>query len=486
MKRIIAIALMLGILTPLCASAVERSAQISDVRAWRDGSRMHLAMNLLLPEGLKANSEVSIVPVICGADGKDSVFFEPVTLAGRSRFIQHQRRDQASTRARKGETVVYESSVEYQPWMELSNMSMAYREVKCCGEPVTEGSIPLASIDFRPVKISYTFENPPITVPANFDASPKIRNLQGEAYIDFPVNRTELYPDYRRNPAELAKINATIDSVKSDKDVTIRSISIKGYASPEGSYSNNIRLAKGRTATLADYVQKLHRFDSKLIHTAYEPEDWAGLRRRVLEMDLANKDGILAIIDSSLEPDAKNTKIQRTYPADYDFLLKNVYPALRHSDYIIEYEIRQFTDPQEIRKMLYTDPSKLSLNEIYLAAATIEPGTEEYTHLWDVASAMYPGEPTVQINATNAFLAAGELERAERILGSVSADNIEGQLARANLLALRGDLDGALAILNTLPADLAGATKTKVENLIRERSKAKGVTIHEDAATIAL
>lgn len=486
MKRIIAIALLLCVLTPLCGLSAERSAQISDVRAWRDGSRMHLSMNMLLPEGIKANSEVCIVPVICGTAGRDSVFFEPVTLAGRSRYIQHQRRDQTAVRAQKGVPVAYDGSVEYQPWMEQSTIALAYREVKCCGQPVTEGIIPLGEVDFRPVVTQYRYKMPAMLVPANFDASPKIRNLQGEAYIDFPVNRTELHPDYRRNPAELAKINATIDSVKMDKDVTIRSISIKGYASPEGSYANNTRLAKGRTATLAGYVQKLHHFDSRLMHTAYEPEDWAGLRRRVLEMNLGNKDGILAIIDSDLEPDAKNTRLQRTYPSDYDFLLRNVYPALRHSDYVIEYEVRQFTDPQEIRQLLYTNPSKLSLNEIYMAAATIQPGTEEYTHLWDVAAAMYPGDATVQVNAANAFLAVGETERAERLLAKTAADNQDAQLARANMLAIRGDYDNALAILNTLPAAMSADAKAQIEEQVKRRAATKGITIHEDSATIPL
>lgn len=486
MKRIIVIVLLVGILSPLCAVAGGRSALISDVNVRRDGSRMLLAMNLLLPEGLKANSEVCIVPYIYSVSGKDSVCFEPVTLAGRSRFIQHQRRDQSVVRARKGIPVAYDGFVEYQPWMDLSSIALRYREVKCCGEPVTEGIIPLGEIDLTPVVTEYDYTLPPMIIPADFDASPKIRNLQGEAYIDFPVNRTELYPDYRRNPAELAKINATIDSVKADRDVTIRSISIKGYASPEGPYSNNIRLAKGRTATLADYVRKLHKFDGSLIHTAYEPEDWAGLRRRVLELNIDNKEGILAIIDSDMEPDAKNSKLQRTYPSQYDFLLKNIYPALRHSDYIIEYEVRQFTDPQEIRRLLYTDPSKLSLNEIYLAAATIDPASEEYLHLWDVASAMYPGDPSVQVNAANAFMAAGELERAGRIIASAPAANPDAQLARANLMALCGDYDGALAILDTLPAPAGADIRTRINELLKRRAAVKGITVREDSASIPL
>ena len=93
------------------------------------------------------------------------------------------------------------------------------------------------------------------------------RELKGSAYIDFPVNRTEIYEDYRRNPIELAKIRATIDTVRNDADTRITSIRIKGYASPEGSYANNTRLAQGRTETLKDYVQRLYNFPSGVMAT---------------------------------------------------------------------------------------------------------------------------------------------------------------------------------------------------------------------------
>ncbi|WP_368731862.1 hypothetical protein, partial [Bacillus pumilus] len=78
----------------------------------------------------------------------------------------------------------------------------------------------------------------------------------------FPVDQTVIYPEYRRNTTELAKIQATIDSVRGDGDVTITRVWLKGFASPESPYSHNRDLAIGRTAALKDYIQKLYRFDS--------------------------------------------------------------------------------------------------------------------------------------------------------------------------------------------------------------------------------
>ena len=65
----------------------------------------------------------------------------------------------------------------------------------------------------------------------------------------------------------MAKIRQTIDVVRNDADTRITALSIKGYASPEGSYSNNVRLAKGRTETLKNYVQSLYAFEPGLRRT---------------------------------------------------------------------------------------------------------------------------------------------------------------------------------------------------------------------------
>ena len=77
----------------------------------------------------------------------------------------------------------------------------------------------------------------------------KSRSLSGSAFIDFPVDQTVIYPEYRRNTVELGKIQATIDSVRNDKDVSIISVWLKGYASPESPYSHNKELAIGRTTS---------------------------------------------------------------------------------------------------------------------------------------------------------------------------------------------------------------------------------------------
>ncbi len=63
----------------------------------------------------------------------------------------------------------------------------------------------------------------------------------------FASGRSVIVPTFRRNPEELAKIEAAIRTVQNDPDVEINSLFIEGYASPEGSYTSNERLARERS-----------------------------------------------------------------------------------------------------------------------------------------------------------------------------------------------------------------------------------------------
>ena len=393
----------------------EGSVGLNGIKVERSQSKLILNMDIdtrLLKQG--GSSETMLVPVLNGKAG-ETYRFPEVVISGRNRYYYRLRNDATPHsyllyRSGKDLMINYQSVIDYEPWMEISDLSIEYGQSDCgCDMPLE--AMPLVHLDYKPRVFApqYAFITPEAE-------AVKMRDLKGSAYIDFPVNRTELYPDYRRNPEELAKIRKTIDVVRNDLNVKITSFTIKGYASPEGSYTNNVRLAKGRTATLKDYVQRLYAFDPEIMHTSYEPEDWEGLRRYVEASDIANKEGILAIIDSDLAPDPKDNKIKSTYPQQYAFLLKEEYPALRHSDYTINYIVRTFTSVDEIKKVLATAPQNLSLNELFLVAQSYEPGSEEYCDVFETAVRMFPNNETANLNAANIALQRGELSKARAYL----------------------------------------------------------------------
>ena len=401
-------------------------------------------------------------------NGRDSLTLAPVGLYGRTRWYQYLRSGdeplggaaETSWRyADRPDEYVYSETVPYADWMNGARLALVRRDYSCCRNLVGGDYALLGAYRER------VFAPEAVYMRSSSAASvAKTRTLAGRAYIDFPVNKTELYPDYRRNPIELANIIATIDSVRNDRDVTINRITIKGWASPESSWENNTRLAKGRTATLKQYVIGLYHFADSFIETDFYPEDWDGLRAYVAQSSLEHKNEILAIIDdTTLAPDPKELKIKTSYPSEYKFLLETIYPGLRHSDYTIEYTIRNFTDADEIRRILATAPQKLSLEEMYLLAESLEPGSDEFNELFETAVRMYPNDETANLNAANAAMDRKDYKAAERYLQKAGT-SAEAQYARGRLAGLQGDFEAARKYFGQ-----ASATMPKAAEVISDQ-----------------
>ena len=257
----------------------------------------------------------------------------------------------------------------------------------------------------------------------------KIRELDKRAYIDFPVNRTELNPLYRRNPEQLDSIIRTINTLKEDNNLTVLAVNIHGFASPEGRFDNNDRLAKERAQTLMEYVQRMVRLDEDLFSVSHTAEDWDGLRKFIAESNMEHKQQILDIAnDTSIKEDEREAKIKTAFADEYKFLLAACYPALRHSDYHIKYKVRPF-NVEEAKALVKTRPQLLSQNEMYMVAQTYEPGSKEFNEIMEIAVRMYPDDPTANLNAACTRLNAGDAEGAKPYLDK-AGDSEEAKAAR--------------------------------------------------------
>lgn len=423
---------------------------VSDLAMNRDNDYMTVNLQFDLSDlHVNGNRAMLYTPRIVG--DKDSVDLYSIGIYGRRRYIYYVRNgestitgptEQSFLKSEAPEQLTYKSVIPFESWMDGARLVLVRNEYGCCNTIVDSERDEVCQW-LGPLK-PYT---PAMAYVSPRAEAEKSRSISGQAYIDFPVNKTEIYPDYRKNPQELAKIQETIEPLAKDDDITVKSLSIKGYASPESSYANNTRLAKGRTAALKDYVNTLYHFGEDKFATSYEAEDWAGLRAYVEKSNLKNKDAILTLIDSNREPDNKEWMIKSKYPEDYAFLLQNCYPALRHSDYRIEYVIRSYTDVNEIKQVMKDKPQNLSLQEFYLVAQSYKPGSKEYNEVFETAVRMYPNDEVANLNAACNALQRGDLDAAERYLQK-SGKRPETTYSYAALAFLRGDYDKAVELAN--------------------------------------
>lgn len=458
MKRLFAILLALFCLAQADAQSIfDGEVTIKDFSFKRNGDYMYLDMKIDLSSlDVHNNRATTLSPFV--VNGEQAVDLHSIGIYGRRRYFTYVRNDW-STLGKEGDMIIkekecpevinYKASIPYEEWLNGATVVIGNRTYGCCNKVLDERFAELGSYNHYTYKPQFVFVRPTAE-------AVKTRSLAGSAFVDFVVSQTVIRPEYRNNQVELAKIIGTIDSVRNDKDITITAVSIKGFASPESPYSNNTRLAKGRTEALKKYVSNLYKFPAGFISTSYEPENWEGLRKFVVESNLEHRDEIIALIDGPREPDNKEWKLKSTYPEEYRYLLATCYPALRRSDYRIEYVVRSFSDPIEIRRLVKERPQKLSLEEFYVAAQGLDTDSEEFAEIFDVAVRMYPEDQTANLNAANSAMAQGNLKGAEKFLEKAGKSD-QAIYARGVLAALGGDYDAAEDYFNLVKSSIEEA-----------------------------
>lgn len=151
-------------------------------------------------------------------------------------------------------------------------------------------------------------------------------------------------------------------------------------------------------------------------------------------------------------------------------MLQHFYPALRHTDYRIDYNIRTFSDVEEIKRIMAEQPQKLSQNEFYLVAGKYEPGTDEFTDVFETAVRMFPNDEVANLNAANAAIRRDDFATARRYLDK-AGDSAEAVYARGALAVREKDYDTAHRYLETardMGLEKAAATLKELEERRKE------------------
>lgn len=443
--RHIAATITLTVAMTATAGDIEGRVDASEVTVTREAASLRVGFELLLDSlNVPSGRAAVFTPVYVGA-ADSAVALPAVVVGGRRELTAASRtgRYAGLTQVRRHngtrQTVPYSASTPWRPWMETGRLIL--HEDRCgCGLTESAPATQLATADFAPLPEPESVYLRPAA------EARKEREAHGSAYLDFPVNRTDILPDYRDNRTELRKIVATIDTVSHDPNVTITAVEIHGYASPEGSYAANSRLAEARAKALSDYVGSLCSVDKKLFTVGFTPENWEGLRLMVAASDLPGRDAILTIIDSDEAPDAREARIRAEHPAAYAVMASDFFPALRRSDYAVRYTVRPFST-DEVMRMVDTAPTQLSLAELFAAAATMPNGSDEFNRLMELAVNLYPDDPTANLNAAVNALNRGDTDRAARYLDK-AGDSPQAIHARGILAYRRGNLDEALKLVD--------------------------------------
>ncbi len=226
----------------------------------------------------------------------------------------------------------------------------------------------------------------------------------GKAYLNFAAGKSNIVPSYKNNAKELGKIDALIREVQGAPNTTITGITIRGYASPEGTNQSNQLLSERRANALKEHFHTLYGFPYSSFHVEGCGEDWDTLEQLVKESGMGDTYLVLEIIRSTDSFDAREKKLMNlSGGVPYRQIKADLFTQLRRSEYELHYTVPPF-DTGKGKEVFKTSPGTLSLNELFLIANTYEPGSNSFNEVLETAARIFPNDDEANLDAAAAAL----------------------------------------------------------------------------------
>ena len=167
-------------------------------------------------------------------------------------------------------------------------------------------------------------------------------SLTAVVRLNYPVNRWEVYPSYEDNLSELQRLDSLLSPIIYNTDeYRLLGVTITGYASPEGTFIQNLELSGKRAGGIRDYLMVRYGLPLSLpVSVSGMGEDWDGLRSAVEESDMPEKAQILSIIDSYGVFEGRELRLMKLRSGQpYHRMLRDLFPPLRRVEVKLDYAV---------------------------------------------------------------------------------------------------------------------------------------------------
>ncbi|MDR0537436.1 MAG: DUF3868 domain-containing protein [Tannerellaceae bacterium] len=370
---------------------------------------------------------LTLTPVLIGTQGKNfklkdivingkqqqKAFMRKVELNGWTRQLREAHYSVISL-DESTRTFPYRQVIGFESWMREARMDIITDLCNCGGEAQQYASEKVANrIILDGVEVYRVLPNVAYLRPAL--ESVKARSQSNNVFLDFPSAQTDINPSYGNNPRELGKIENVMKEIQRDKNIQVRSVTITGYASPEGDVNLNNNLARGRAQALRNLLARRSGINPSLYRLGAGGEDWEGLIKALQKSNIQPKQQITSII-RYFNPVERKTRLKALNGGQvWQRMLVELFPSLRRVESKIDYTIKAFS-VDEAKEVIKTRPQQLSQNEMFLVANTYEEGSKEFLSVFEIMVRVYPNDPTANLNAAAAALLKKDLTSAERFL----------------------------------------------------------------------
>ncbi|MBR6606227.1 MAG: hypothetical protein IKK92_10255 [Prevotella sp.] len=394
---------------------------------------------------MKKKAVVTVTPELRYADGKvargTSATFQGEKVKGNDQTISYK----------VGGNYTMKSNFAYVPDMLKSELYLTF-DAKVGKKSVEVPAVKVANgVIATSMLYTETAENAQACIAP--DAFQRITAQKQEANVKFLIQQANLRRSELKNNSvkEFVELLKRINDDK--KNLNLNNIEISAYASPDGGFELNEKLASNRQKNTEKYLQKeLKKIKMESpVDAKYTAQDWEGFQELVKASNIQDKDVILRVLSMYKDPEEREQQI-KNMSAGFKELAEGVLPELRRARLTINYEVVGRSN-EEIKEQYNADAKVLTVEEL-LYAATLTDNATEKEGIYKTTTQVYPNDARAYNNLATLEFAKGNYSAAKNYAQKALSVNAKCQEANANLglIALQaGDVKAAETLIAKAP-----------------------------------
>ena len=337
-----------------------------------------------------------------------------------------------------GKTVSYTSRIPYEDAMRLSDLEI----------DIT-GSKGAKTAKFDPRKIGdgvIATETLVVNAPATSVGEDKFQRIikqQEEAAIYYLINSANIRSK-EMTSEEMKKLEAYIKEAATKENMNLNGIDVRSYASPDGAYDFNEKLANQREKNSSAFLKKQMKKgkveqykDENFFKDFVVAEDWDGFKKAMEESNIQDKELILRVLSMHSDPEVREREI-RNIASAFAVVADQINPKLRRSLFVVDTEWIGKSD-DELKALAKSNPSDLNVEEL-LYSATLFDNNNDKLAIYEACMRQFP-------NDWRGFNDAGMIQFEMGNIAAAQANFNKANSMSANNPVVQNNL-GAVALKN--------------------------------------
>lgn len=180
--------------------------------------------------------------------------------------------------------------------------------------------------------------------------------------VEFRINSWEIEPAFSDNARNLRQLRELLNEVNTNPALSLDSLTVSGFASPDGSLPKNRELSLRRAFALCGFLNKEYGIPDSMIVLGINEVSWPLFRSIISAGDYTWRDDALLILSYGSDSDTSDNtrRMNRLKKLDYgrawDTIKKDVLPQLR-SAFVVTTVVTERESKEEKELMESREPA---------------------------------------------------------------------------------------------------------------------------------